>query len=294
MSHSHSHSQGDKTSTSKLVVAVLINIILTIVQVVAGVFSGSLSLLADALHNLSDAGAIVVAIVARVIGNKPANKKMPYGYKRAEMIGVLVNSTTLVVVGIYLIVESFDKYFNPTPVNGWIVFVVAAFALIIDLATAYITYTSGAKENMNIKAAFIHNVSDALASVVVIVAGVLIVLYDMYIVDVIATLLISIYVIYHGVLLLVDSIRIIMQATPKNIDIDDVIKTISEQSNVDLVKSVRVWQLNENENYLDAKVVISNLEFDLVVYEIKQALHFKYGIENSVIEVTNKVERDIL
>ncbi|WP_340642513.1 cation diffusion facilitator family transporter [Photobacterium damselae] len=291
---SHNHSLDDKTNTSKLIVAVFINIILTIVQIVAGLFSGSLSLLADALHNLSDAGAIVVAIVARVIGNKPANKKMPYGYKRAEMIGVLVNSTTLIVVGIYLIVESFDKYLNPTPVNGWIVFSVATFALIVDLVTAYITYSSGAKENMNIRAAFIHNVSDALASVVVIVAGGMIVLYEMYIVDVIATLLISIYVIYHGVLLLTDSTRIIMQATPKNIDVNDVIRTIYEQSNVDLVKSVRIWQLNEHDSYLDAKVVISNLDFDLVLYEIKQALHFKYGIENSVIEVTNKVDKDAL
>ncbi|MGD8110000.1 cation diffusion facilitator family transporter [Vibrio sp. TRT 17S01] len=283
MSHVHAHNEN--TSTTKLIGAVFINVLLTIVQVVAGVLSGSLSLLADALHNLSDAGAIVVAIIAKVIGNKPANKKMPYGYKRAEMIGVLINSSTLIIVGIYLVVEAINKYFNPTPINGWIVFGVAGFALVIDIITAYITYTSGAKESMNIKAAFIHNVSDALASLVVIAAGLLIVFYQLYIVDIIATLLISIYVIYHGLVLLRDSVRVLMQAAPKHIDIDDVINTISEQNDVERVDSVRVWQSNEHNNYLDAKIVISNLEFDLVRTEVKQALHYKYGIEDSVIEL---------
>lgn len=282
MSHSHN------SSTIKLIWAVVINVTLTIVQIVAGVLSGSLSLLADALHNLSDAGAIFVAIIARSIGNKPANKKMPYGYKRAEMLGVLFNSATLIIIGVYLIVEAVNKYFNPTPINGWIVFGVAGFALVIDLITAYITYGSGAKNNMNIKAAFIHNVSDALASVVVIVAGLLIVFYQLYIVDVIATLLISIYVIYHGCILLLESVHILMQATPKNINVDEIIKTISENDNVNYVESVRVWQANENTHILDAKIAIYDDEFSLSINEIKQVLYLKYGIKDSVIEIVKK------
>lgn len=282
MSHSHN------SSTIKLIWAVVINVTLTIVQIVAGVLSGSLSLLADALHNLSDAGAIFVAIIARSIGNKPANKKMPYGYKRAEMLGVLFNSATLIIIGVYLIVEAVNQYFNPTPINGWIVFGVAGFALVIDLITAYITYGSGAKNNMNIKAAFIHNVSDALASVVVIVAGLLIVFYQLYIVDVIATLLISIYVIYHGCILLLESVHILMQATPKNINVDEIIKTISENDNVNYVESVRVWQANENTHILDAKIAIYDDEFSLSINEIKQVLYLKYGIKDSVIEIVKK------
>lgn len=282
MSHSHN------SSTIKLIWAVVINVTLTIVQIVAGVLSGSLSLLADALHNLSDAGAIFVAIIARSIGNKPANKKMPYGYKRAEMLGVLFNSATLIIIGVYLIVEAVNKYFNPTLINGWIVFGVAGFALVIDLITAYITYGSGAKNNMNIKAAFIHNVSDALASVVVIVAGLLIVFYQLYIVDVIATLLISIYVIYHGCILLLESVHILMQATPKNINVDEIIKTISENDNVNYVESVRVWQANENTHILDAKIAIYDDEFSLSINEIKQVLYLKYGIKDSVIEIVKK------
>src|SRR5690554_242876 len=107
MGHEHSHS-GD----SKLGVAVVINILLTVAQVIGGLLSGSLSLLADVLHNLSDAGAILIALVARKIGNRSANKTMTYGYKRAEIIGVLINSTTLITVGLYLIFEALGKYFN--------------------------------------------------------------------------------------------------------------------------------------------------------------------------------------
>ncbi|MEC7306634.1 cation diffusion facilitator family transporter [Vibrio crassostreae] len=274
-------------SISKLVWAVVINILLTVVQVVAGVMSGSLSLLADALHNLSDACAIVVAIIARVIGNRPPNRTMPYGYKRAEMIGVLINSTTLIIVGVYLVFEAINKYFDPTPINGWIVFAVAGFALVVDLATAYITYKFGAKDNMNIKAAFIHNVSDAAASLVVVIAGLVIVFYQMYIIDVIATLLISIYVIYHGVILLYDSVRILMQATPKGVDIDDVARTIADQDNIKRVNSVRVWQSNDSQYYLDARVEISGCEFDSVIFEVKRTLDFNYGIKDSIIEVSN-------
>jgi len=108
--HSHAHNHDGKLS-----MAVFINILLTVAQVIGGVLSGSLSLIADALHNLSDAGAIVIAIVARKIARKPANSQMTFGFKRAEIIGALINTTTLIILGIYLIYAAVEKYFNPQP-----------------------------------------------------------------------------------------------------------------------------------------------------------------------------------
>ena len=143
--HSHSH-----THDGKLSFAVFINILLSVAQIIGGLVSGSLSLIADALHNLSDAGAILIAIIARKIARRPASSRMTYGFKRAEILGALINSTTLIIVGFYLIYEAIFKYFNPEPIDGWIVVWVATIALVIDAATAWLTYKSGAKNNLNL------------------------------------------------------------------------------------------------------------------------------------------------
>lgn len=277
--HNHNHS-----SDKKLGAAVFINVLLTIAQVIGGVMSGSLSLIADALHNLSDAGAILIAIIARRIGNKSANSRMTYGYKRAEIIGVLINSTSLILVGLYLIYEAVGKYFNPTPIDGWIVFWVAGIALVIDIATAILTYSSGAKDNMNIRAAFIHNISDALASVVVIIAGILIIQYQLYIFDVIATIGISFYVIYHGIALLNKSILIIMQAVPEEIDLEKIKLVLKNVENVDSVDDIHVWQLDDQKFFLEAHLNLNGEDPESCKTEIRQLIKDQFQISHSTLE----------
>lgn len=281
MGHDHSHTH---SSDRKLGFAVFINVLLTVVQIIGGLLSGSLSLIADALHNLSDAGAILVAIVARKIGNKSANKNMTYGYKRAEIIGVLINSTSLILVGIYLIYEAIGKYFNPTPIDGWIVFWVAGIALIIDIGTALLTYKAGAKENMNIKAAFIHNISDALASLVVIIAGILIIAYQLYVFDVIATIGISIYVIYHGMILLKKCILIIMQAVPEGINIEEIQTSLEKIDNIHEVDHIHVWQLDDQKIFFEAHIILSNMEHESAKEKVRHTLKNDFGISHSTIE----------
>lgn len=281
MRHDHSHTH---SSDGKLGFAVFINVLLTAAQIIGGLLSGSLSLIADALHNLSDAGAILVAIVARKIGNKSANKNMTYGYKRAEIIGVLINSTSLILVGIYLIYEAIGKYFNPTPIDGWIVFWVAGIALVVDIGTALLTYKAGAKENMNIKAAFIHNISDALASLVVIIAGILIITYQLYIFDVIATIGISIYVIYYGMILLKKCILIIMQAVPEGINIEEIKTSLEEIDNIHEVDHIHVWQLDDKKMFFEAHILLSNVEHESAKDKVRHILKNNFGISHSTIE----------
>ena len=281
MSHDHNHAH---QHDGKLNFAVFINIILTIVQIIGGVLSGSLSLIADALHNLSDAGAILIAIFARKIARRPANSKMTFGFKRAEILGALINSTTLIIVGLYLIYESISKFFNPQPIEGWIVVWIASIALIIDAVTAWLTYQSGAKNNLNLKAAFIHNMSDALASVAVIIAGSLIILYQWYIVDLLATIVISVYVIYHGYSLAKQTMIILMQAVPENIDIDEICEELESLTMVSKIWHLHVWQLDDKEIFLEASLEFtpSNSQYDL--NPIKDLLKDKYGIHHSTIE----------
>ena len=279
MGHSHNHS-----SDGKLGFAVFINILLTIAQVVGGIMSGSLSLIADALHNLSDAGAIVIAIFARRIASKSANKTMTYGYKRAEVIGTLINSTSLILVGLYLIYEAIGKYFNPTPIDGWIVFWVAGIALIIDIATALLTYSAGAKNNMNIRAAFIHNVSDALASLVVIIASLLIIYFQLYIFDVIATIGISVYVIYHGGILLKKCILIIMQAVPETISVEDVQASLETIEGVQSAKHIHIWQLDDERIFMEAHMVLSSDNHEEVKEKARFILGNTFKISHSTLE----------
>ncbi|MFK3859804.1 cation diffusion facilitator family transporter [Pseudoalteromonas rhizosphaerae] len=282
MAHQHSHSHhNDDQSDRQLGFAVFINVLLTIAQVVGGLISGSLSLIADALHNLSDAAAIFIALIARRIGNKPANEHYHFGYKRAEILATLLNSSTLIIIGGFLILEAIDSYFNPTPIDGWIVVWVAALALVIDVATAVLTFRAGAKNSMNIRAAFIHNVSDAMASIVVIVAGTLIILYQWYIVDLIATVFISAYVIYHGLLLLIESCKILMQAAPNNFNREAITNALQKHFTISQVHSIKAWQIDEKTTCCEL-VIIATQPLDIDA--IKDYLHHEFAIEQCIIE----------
>ena len=291
MGHEHNH---DKDTNIQLLIAVGVNVVLTVAQVVGGVLSGSLSLIADALHNLSDAGAILVALVARNIGNRSATSSMTYGFKRAEIIGVLINSTTLIIVGIYLIFEAVDKYFNPTPIDGWTVLWIAGIAFVIDVVTAILTYTAGAKDNMNIKAAFIHNVSDALASVVVVIAALLIINYELYIFDVIATIGISAYVIYHGILLLRKSTLIIMQAVPEEVDVAELKHTIKTIDGVSNIEHVHVWQLDDKKIFLEGHLVLDEGNAEHIKQRVRSVLENQFSINHSTLETSYDIKRAMM
>ena len=186
----HSHGE-ENLSDRQLIFAVAINVLLTLAQIVGGIVSGSLALIADALHNFSDAASLGLAWFARRIGRRPADRRMTFGYAQGEVVAALINLTTLLIIGFYLLVEAVNRFADPQPIEGWTVIAVAGVALVIDLVTVVITHR-GAKDSINMKAAFLHNVSDAMASVGVIVAGVLILLYDLYVADLVITVIIAV------------------------------------------------------------------------------------------------------
>ena len=197
--------------------AVAVNLGLTIVQVIGGVLSGSLSLIADALHNFSDAISLIIAFGARRIARRPRDERMTFGYGRIEVVAALINYTTLIVIGLYLSYEAVTRFIEPQPVAGWIVVIVAGIALVVDVATAMLTYALS-KESMNIRAAFLHNVADALGSVAVIVAGTLILLYDWRLVDPIVTLMIAGYILWQSFREIGPVVRILMLGSPPDIE----------------------------------------------------------------------------
>lgn len=285
MGHGHHHHEDQsEIGERRLWWAVGANILLTVAQVIGGVISGSLSLIADALHNFSDAASLLIALVAIRIGRKPPDQFKTFGYKRAETIAALINLTTLIIIGLYLSYEAIMRFITPEPIAGWTVVIIAGIALVVDIFTALLTY-SQSKNSMNIRAAFLHNLTDALASVGVIIAGTLILLYGWIWTDTAMTLLIAGYVLYHGIVEIPKVIHLLMEGTPEGINLKEVIQSMENIDGVNNVHHVHIWQIDENRNALEAHVVLSELEqMESVKSAIKSHLHDEYHIEHSTLE----------
>nr|CAD6629986.1 cation transporter [Rhizobium sp. Khangiran2] len=252
-----------------------------------GIFSGSLSLIADALHNFSDAASLVIAYGARRIARRPADTTMTFGYVRAEIVAALINYTTLIIVGLYLLHEAVMRFIQPEPIEGRTVVVVAGIALVVDIVTATLTYAMS-KSSMNIRAAFLHNVADALGSVGVIIAGTVILLYEWTWIDPAITLLIAGYILWQAFSEIGGSIRVLMLGTPVDVDIDRVVEDLRSVEGVVGVHHVHVWALDEGHNALEAHLVVNSSSLQQVSRIKSRArshLQERHGIGHSTIEI---------
>lgn len=232
MPNDHGHAHIDPASGDRRVsIAIWANALLKVAQIAGGILSGSLALIADALHNFSDVASLVIAFAARKISRRPADARMTFGYGRIEVVAALINYTTLILAGVYLVYEGGMRLIEPTEVVGWTVVILGSVALVVDTLTALLTY-SMQKGSVNIRALFLHNLSDALASVAVIIVGLLILLYDMWWVDPAITIGIALYILYLALTEIGGPIRILMLGSPPDIDNDAVVAAISNVGGV--------------------------------------------------------------
>ena len=287
MPHDHSHAHLDPESGDRRVsIAIWANALLTVAQIVGGIFAGSLALIADALHNFSDMASLVIAFVARKIARRPADSTMTFGYGRIEIVAALINYTTLILVGFYLIYEGGMRMIDPPEVRGWTVVILGGIALVIDALTAGLTY-SMQKGSVNIRALFLHNLSDALASVAVIIGGTLILLYDLRWVDPAITIGIALYILYLALTEISGPIRTLMLGSPPDIDSDAVVQAMRDADGVRDVHHVHLWQMQEHEVALDCHVVLDDqgwARIESVKADIKSRLKDGFGIAHSSLE----------
>jgi cobalt-zinc-cadmium efflux system protein len=287
MPHDHGHAPIDPNSGDRRVaIAIWANGLLTVAQVVGGIFSGSLALIADALHNFSDMASLVIAFAARKIARRPADERMTFGYGRVEIVAALINYTTLIVIGFYLIYEGGMRMIDPPEVMGWTVVILGGIALVVDTLTAMLTY-SMQKGSVNIRALFLHNLSDALASVAVIVGGSLIILYDMRWVDPAITIGIAIYILYLSFTEIGGPIRTLMLGSPPDIDNEAVVEAMRKVEGVADVHYVHLWQMQEHEAALDCHVVVAAegwSKIEEIKSAIKKRLKEEFGISHSSLE----------
>lgn len=296
MKHSHDHvnfSSGDR----RVSVAIWANALLTVAQIIGGVLSGSLALIADALHNFSDMASLVIAYAARRISRRPADSRMTFGYARIEVVAALINYTTLILVGVYLVYEGALRLVDPPEVAGWTVVVLGAVALLVDTLTALLTW-SMQKGSVNIRALFLHNLSDALASVGVVAGGTLILLYDWWAVDPIVTLAIAGYILYLSISEIGEPIRTLMLGSPPGIDVDVLIGELCAIDEVSGVHHVHLWQMEEHEAALDCHVVLTDAGWgrqEAVKNDIKETLRDRFDISHSSLEFehVDRAHRDV-
>ncbi|GAA3866583.1 cation diffusion facilitator family transporter [Celeribacter arenosi] len=282
--HNHGHHHVDPNAgDARIAAAIGVNLLLTLAQIVGGVISGSMALIADAIHNLSDAISLVIAFGARKLARRPRDGEMTFGYGRAEIVAAMVNYITLIVISLYLLSEGVSRFFAPPDVQGWIVVWVAGVALVIDLVTAALTYALS-KESLNIRAAFLHNLADAFTSVAVIVAGALILLYDWRLADPIITIAISLYILWHALVEIRPVIRILMLGAPVGVDAETVTEAIEGLDGIEGVHHLHLWQIDEHRTSVEAHVVTA-IAPAAALGGIKAMLKERFAINHSTFEV---------
>ena len=283
LSHNHSHHR----SQTNLLVSIFLNIGITVAQVIGGIISGSLALLSDALHNFTDVVSLSISYVASKYAKKSATSNKTFGYKRAEIIAAFVNSASLVIIAIILIKESVERFLDPQVIDSTLVIWLSAVA-IIGNGFSVLLLLKDRKTNMNIASAYFHLLTDMLASVAVLVGGILMKYYEVYWLDSLLTAAIAIYLIFVGIQLFKNSFKVLMLFTPSTIIIEDIVARINKLSTVKNMHHVHIWQLNEDEVHLEAEIDfdkdITLSEFDKILVEIEGILISEFGINHINIQ----------
>jgi len=284
--HSHSHNHRDLKGRN-LFITIFLNILITIAQVIGGIISGSLSLLSDALHNFSDVLSLVISYIATKLSKRKASTNRTFGYKRAEIIAAFVNSSTLIVVAIILVKEAIERFRNPVEIESNLVIWLALLGIAAN-GFSVLLIKKDAEVNMNMKSAYLHLFTDMMASVAVLIGGLLMKFFELYWVDPVLTIIIALYLIYMGYDLLKSSTRVLMLFTPNTIEVQQIVSAITKIQTVKNVHHVHIWQLNEDEVHLEAHIDFDEdihlSEFDQILEKIEEEVYHKFGINHLNIQ----------
>ncbi len=284
--HGHNHSHTDLKGRN-LLISIVLNVGITVAQVVGGVLSGSLALLSDALHNFSDVLSLIISFLANKLSKKRASSKKTFGYKRAEILAAFINAATLIVVAVVLMIEAIERFVTPQEIGTDLVIWLSLVGIVAN-GFSVLLLKKDADENMNMRSAYLHLLTDMMASVAVFIGGWLMKWYQIYWVDAVLTLLIGLYLIYMGYDLLKESTKVLMLFTPKSITIDEIVESICTIEPVKNVHHVHIWQLNEDEIHMEAhidfKEDIKLSEFDHILNKIEEHVYHKHGINHVNIQ----------
>lgn len=280
----HGHSHPVPGSDRAILWAVIVNLALTGAQIAGGFIADSTALIADGIHNLSDALALVLAFGARRLAQRAATPDYSFGWGRAEIVAAFVNYVSLIVISVWLAVEALGRLTNPPEVAGGLVMGLAAFALIVDLATAALVWRAS-KDSVNIRAAFLHNLADAGVSVAVIIGGALIWAFGWNMADPLITIAISVVIMWHILREIGPVWRMLMLAAPDGVDPGQVMETLRGVDGVQDAHHLHLWQIDERRIAISVHLVTEVDDPAGLIVQVKEMLVETYAIDHATIEI---------
>jgi cobalt-zinc-cadmium efflux system protein len=287
MSHDHVHIHKHEVKGKNLLFSIALNIIITVAQVIGGLISGSLSLISDALHNFSDVLSLVFSYVANRLSRKKASLNQTFGYKRAEIMAAFINSATLVGVAVYLVYEAIMRFMNPEPIASGLVIWLSLLGIAAN-GLSVLLLKGDADKNLNMRSAYLHLLTDTMASVAVLIGGLLMKFFGWYWVDSLMTIIIAIYLIMVGFDLMRKSTGMLMLFTPAGINIKEIVREVHKIPGVGKLHHIHVWHLNDEELHLEAHLDCSDdirmSEFNELLHKIELLLFNKFHINHINIQ----------
>jgi len=284
-SHSHDHRHGQGGHGRAFAIGILLNSAFVLVEAGFGLWSGSMALVADAGHNLSDVMSLLIAWGAAYMSTRPANSRYTYGYKSSSILAALANAGLLLVALGAILFETIDRLFDPRPVEGWTMIAVAGVGIVINTATALL-FVRGSKHDINIRAAFLHMAADALVSVGVVIAGVAILLTGVLLIDPLTSLVIVAIIGWGTWGLLKDSVKMGLLAVPEKIDEAEVRGYLAGLPGVAAVHALHIWPMSTTETALTAHLVMpGGHPGDAFLDAIAHELEHRFSIEYATVQV---------
>ena len=284
MGHGHGHGHARPTPRRALTIALVLTLGFSVAEVVGGILTGSLALLADAGHMIGDSGALAMSLVIAMVAARPRSREKTYGYRRAEVLGALLNALALVGICVWITTEAVGRIQAPPDVEALGMLVVATLGLGVNVIAAWVLATRGGG-GINVRGAMMHVLGDALGSVAAIVAGVFLLSFGWRMADPIASLVIAVLILVGGVRLLRETTHVLMEGTPEDLDVHDLEHTILGTPGVSDVHDLHVWALTPGEPMLTAHVVIEpGTHGTQVARHVGQRLRQNHGIDHVTIQ----------
>ena len=282
-SHQHSHAINAESLNKAFIIGIVLNLAFVVIEFAAGFWFDSLALLSDAGHNLSDVVSLVLALLAFRLAKVKANERYTYGYKKSTILVSLLNAVILLVAVGAIVIESIHKLSNPAVVPGGAIAWVAGVGVLINAFTAFL-FMKDKEKDLNVKGAYLHMAADALVSVGVLVAGIVISRTGWYIIDPIIGLIVAVVILISTWNLLHDSLRLTLDGVPTSIDSQKVVKAIRALPGVDDVHHIHIWAISTTENALTAHIVLKQPES---MQEVKHLIRHRledFGIGHATLE----------
>ncbi|HEX6782922.1 MAG TPA: cation diffusion facilitator family transporter [Solirubrobacterales bacterium] len=294
--HSHSHALDARRADSRQRMrwALWINLGLLVAEAVGGILTGSLAVLADAGHVLSDAGSIVLALIAARLATLPAAGRRTFGYQRSEVLAALVNGLLLVGVSIAVAIAAFGRFSDPPEIDGWGVLALGVLGLAGNVA-ATIVLARGQREDINLEGVLRHSAADALGSIGVVLAGAFVLLGGSPVIDPIVGLLIAVLILASSWRLIKEPVDVLMEAAPAGVDVEGVGATICREAGVRSVHDLHVWTVTSGFGAIAAHVVVAQgADRDLIRRRLELTLRESYGIEHTTLQMEEEASQELL